>query len=720
MDGLGPAPEDTLVRAADARQAPGMPPESPVAMPEQRLDTFASDGRRTFVRAGSRSRARPRLVVFGLTLALAGFGSVEMAETLSAGAVTPLTLLVLTLFSLNFAWIAFAFVNALAGTVIIARRSARGPTAARAPIVGRTAMLMPIYNERPERTFAAIEAMARGVARLGESRAFDWFILSDTTDSGVALAEESAFMGLRQRLAPATRVSSRRRRRNTHRKAGNIADFCQRWGGAYDYLLVLDADSLIEAETILELARRMEADPDAGIIQTVPRLINGRTGLARLQQFANRVYGPVLASGLAWWCQAEGNYWGHNAILRRRAFTEAAGLPVLSGPPPFGGHILSHDFVEAALIRRAGFTVRIADDLGGSYEEGPASIIDLATRDRRWCQGNLQHARLVGARGLHWVSRFHLINGIASYITSLLWFLLILAGLALSLQVQFIRPEYFKDAGQGYPVFPAVDPDRALGVLALTGVVLFAPKLMGCAALMVDAAARRASGGARRLIASVLFEVLVSALIAPVTMLIQSRMIVLILLGRDAGWKPQRRDNGGVAIGDLLHFHGWHMVAGLVMGGLAYAVSPAALAWLLPAVGGMMAALPVSALTSSTGVGNEIRRSGLLQTPQEAVRPAIVRTALAVRRLHRMAVAATPDLPGVIRDLGRRRDHLALVDRSDARRRGEVDPVEATAMAKISEARTLDEALSYLGPEERSITLSSPDLVERLGALSAA
>ncbi|HEY5082578.1 MAG TPA: glucans biosynthesis glucosyltransferase MdoH [Bauldia sp.] len=721
MDGLGPIPHNAGVAAADASSAPGMPPEVPVAMPVQRLNSFYQPGRRAFVRGASISHRGRRVVVFGSTAALAGFGIFEMARTLSAGAVTPLTLLVLALFSLNFAWIAMAFVHAVVGTIVVTARRSRKPVAMSGPIVGRTAMLMPVYNEQPERTFAAIEAMVRGIARLGGSDSFDWFILSDTTDPAIALAEETAFLGLRRRLAPTTRAYYRRRRRNTHRKAGNIADFCQRWGGAYDYLLVLDADSLIEPDTILELTRRMEADPDAGIIQTVPWLINGRTGLARLQQFANRVYGPVLASGLAWWSQAEGNYWGHNAIIRRRAFTEAAGLPVLSGTPPFGGHILSHDFVEAALIRRAGYTVRIADDLEGSYEEGPASIIDLAIRDRRWCQGNLQHSRVFFGRGLNWVSRFHLINGIASYITSLLWLLLIVAGLALTLQVQFTRPEYFVDtAGRGYPILPVVDAGRALGVLALTLVVLFGPKLMGCAALAFDGAARRASGGARRLIVSTLFEIGVSALIAPITMLIQARMILSIMLGHDAGWKPQRRNNGGVAFGDLFRFHWWHAAFGLVIGALAYAVSPAALAWLAPAVAGLMAALPISALTASASVGSRIRRIGLLRTPQEATRPAIGRTALAVRRLHRMAVAATPQLPDVIRDIVRRRDHLALVDRSAARRRGEVDPVEATAMAKINQARTLDEAVSYLGPEERAMTLASPDLMERLGALPTA
>src|SRR6185295_5913277 len=212
----------------------------------------------------------------------------------------------------------------------------------------------------------------------------------------------------------------------------------------YDYLLVFDADSLLEPDAIVELARRMEADPDAGLIQTVPRLIHGRTAFARLQQFAGRVYGPVIATGLAWWTGSEGNYWGHNAIIRRRAFTESAGLPDLPGSAPFGGHILSHDFIEAALIRRAGWTVRIASDIAGSYEECPPSIVDFAARDRRWCQGNLQHARIIGARGLHWISRFHLVSGIFSYAASPLWLLLMVAGLALAVQAHFTPPDYFE------------------------------------------------------------------------------------------------------------------------------------------------------------------------------------------------------------------------------------------------------------------------------------
>ena len=277
---------------------------------------------------------------------------------------------------------------------------AAGRPAGETAITGRVAVALPTYNECPDRIFAAVEAMGLGVAEAGHGRAFDWFVLSDTTDPLVALQEQAAFKEARHRLAGRAAVYYRRRIRNIARKPGNIADFCRRWGGGYDYLLVLDADSLMEPATIVELARRMEADPAAGIIQTVPRLVAGRTLFARLQQFAGRMYGQVIAAGFAWWTGSEGNYWGHNAIIRMRAFTESAGLPVLSGKPPFGGHVLSHDFVEAALIRRSGWSVIVADDLDGSFEEGPSTIAGLAARDRRWCQGNLQHVRFLSARRL--------------------------------------------------------------------------------------------------------------------------------------------------------------------------------------------------------------------------------------------------------------------------------------------------------------------------------
>jgi membrane glycosyltransferase len=719
MDGLIPYPEARTVQPAPRPQpAPGMPPESPVEMPEQRLKDFDPASRRTFVDpVKSRSRLWPRLVVLGGAAVITAIATFEMGTSLTLGGLTVLKALVLLLFAINTGWIAVTFVSATAGAILVDRRRGRTPIRP-GPIRGRTAVLMPTYNEDAERVFASLEAMAAGVQALDPRAPFDWFVLSDTTNPAVALAEESAVVELRARLGEGVPLYYRRRRRNIARKAGNIADFCRRWGGAYNYLIVLDADSLMEPAVMLELARRMEADPDAGLIQTVPRLVHGKSLLARLHQFAGRVYGPVIASGLAWWSGREGNYWGHNAIIRREAFTGAAGLPLLSGKPPFGGHILSHDFVEAALIRRAGWTVIIADDLQGSYEETPPSIIDFAVRDRRWCQGNLQHARIVPAKGLHWVSRFHLVTGIFSYAASLLWLLLIVCGLLLAVQVRATTLDYFQNPYQPFPTWPQIDPQLELQLLAFTAVLLLGPKAMGLLSVLRDPVVRQQSGGGLKLFASFLFEVIVSALIAPIMMMIQSGIVFSVLLGRDSGWKPQRRDDGGFTLAELWRRHRWHMAGGLVLAIAAYFVSPAMLAILSPAVAGLLLAVPISAITASTRIGRAARRFGLLQTPEEIARPEIGRAAMRRRLAHREIVAATPDIRGLVRDDWRRRHHLALVDAGKDRRRGEIDPIEAIAAAKLGEARTLDEALAYLGPDEQAVALATPALFERLSLLS--
>ncbi|MBN9021413.1 MAG: glucans biosynthesis glucosyltransferase MdoH, partial [Rhizobiales bacterium] len=536
-------------------------------------------------------------------------------------------------------------------------------------------------------------------------------------DPEAALREEAAFLEIRRRLAGLANVYYRRRRRNTARKPGNIADFCTRWGGAYDYMLVLDADSAMEGTTIVELARRMDRTPRAGIIQTVPKLVAGRTLFARLLQFSGHAYGGVLASGLAWWTGTEGNYWGHNAILRMTAFTEAAGLPTLRGRPPFGGHILSHDFVEAALIRRAGWKVIIADDLGGSYEEGPPTIADLATRDRRWCQGNLQHARLIATPGLHWVSRFHLFTGIMSYLASPLWLSLILAGLALGAQAHFYEPDYFPDNFNLFPTWPVIDSTQALWLLGMTMGVVFAVKLVGWVDLTVQA---RRRGAPRHRGASILLELVLSALLAPVLMLIQTGLVASILLGRDNGWNAQRREAGKQQWMALLRDHRLHMAAGVGLAIAAYWAEPSMLLWLSPAIACLVLAVPVSAACASPRLGTWLKRRGLLMIPEEVTVPRSVRRATALRRIYRRVIEQAPDLPAILADARLRSSHLRLVEAAGERQRGQVDALEAMAIAKISEARSIPEALSWLGREERAAVIGDPHLMERLARLPAA
>ncbi|HYA74016.1 MAG TPA: glucans biosynthesis glucosyltransferase MdoH, partial [Roseiarcus sp.] len=384
--------------------APATPREAPLAMPVQSLRRFSRAERRAWTAPQlARTPWLARLLVFGGAAALTFYGAREMYGVVEVGEVTPLEWALVVLFVVNFSWIALAFTSSVFGFGwLLAKAPRLGPLPRR--LEAKTAIVMPIYNEAPSRVFSAVQAICEDVAATGLGDAFDYFFLSDTTDANIWIAEERALLAMRERL-PGARIYYRRRRKNVSRKAGNIADFVMRWGAAYPQMVVLDADSLMTADTIVRLAAAMEADPDAGIIQSLPLIVNRNTLFARLQQFAARIAGPIIAAGLAAWSGRDGNYWGHNAIIRTRAFADHCGLPDLAGRPPFGGHILSHDFVEAALIRRAGYAVYMLPTLGGSFEESPPSLIDLAARDRRWCQGNLQHIRVLPSKGFVLASR---------------------------------------------------------------------------------------------------------------------------------------------------------------------------------------------------------------------------------------------------------------------------------------------------------------------------
>lgn len=691
----------------------GTPPETPSSVTIQSFDRFDRTQRRQPVNPrGLRSYFWRRVQVLGGAVLMAGVATNEMRHVLEPGGLTLLEMVVIALFALNFAWIAVAVTTSIAGMWHLLWRRRRG-TGNRQPLVGRTALLMPIHNEEPERVFAALDAMARSVIELGEGKAFDIFVISDTTDADIALAELEAVRALRRELGNAMAVHYRRRLRNTAHKTGNIREFCERWGRAYDHLLMLDADSLMEGTTIVELTRRMEEDPDAGIIQTVVRLHNGTTLVARLQQFAGAVYGPLLGAGLAWWVQKEGNFWGHNAILRTRALMDSAGLPDLPGKPPLGGLILSHDFVEAALIRRGGWSVIIADDLVGTYEETPATLIDMAVRDRRWCQGNLQHARVIGAKGLHWVNRLHLLNGILSYLFSPIWLVFILAALGLGVQNLVMQHEYFTSEPSLFPLWPLMDPERAVRLFWVTLAVLLGPKFLG---LVVFALGRgwKLGIGWVLLPFSLLFEVLLSALMAPIMMLVHCGAVWEVLRGRDSGWRPQRRDDSRQRMSDVVWRHRWHVVLGVVLGATGAAISPGLVAWLSPAVVPIVLSMPVSMFTGSAPVGRLFRDLGLLLTPDE-VKPSRIRLRFdEALPVYRDAVARTPDLLDIASNpmlLGR---HLALTDRVPPRPPGQIDAVEVVAAAKIGDAHSIQEALSFLSPQERARVQAHPDLMRLL------
>jgi membrane glycosyltransferase len=607
-----------------------LPPERRLPMPLQRLDHWAP-GRALPAGRNRWSTWCARAFVAAVTLLLTAFGTYEISMVISPAERTGLQIVFAVLFAITFSWIAFACASACLGFIrllVFKRDRISQIPLARA---GRTALLMPVYNENPSRVMEALLAMGQSLLRLGAGSHFDIFILSDTRDLNHAREEERCARLLKSRLGERIAVYYRRREFNYHKKAGNITDFVTRWGGAYDHMIVLDADSEMEGRTLVTLARAMAADPKAGIIQTLPLLRNRLTLFARMTQFAGRVYGPVIAEGLCAWHGRDGNYWGHNAIIRVKAFADAAGLPELKGRKPFGGHILSHDFIEAALIRRAGWAVYMLPRLGGTYEETPPSLVDLATRDRRWCQGNLQHMKIIGARGLHPASRIHLLQGIMSYLASPIWFLMLLTGLALSAIAQYTEPNYFPDGFSLFPAWPVFDPDRALGLFAFTAVVLLLPKVLGVLIAWRDEDLCKGCGGTIGLLKSFGAEVLLSALLSPVMMLIQSRFVFDVLVGHDSGWNAQNRDDRAMPFAALLKQHWAHLAVGLAMCVIAYYISWQTLAWLMPIIIGLVLAPVTSWATGLIEPGVIAREWNIFRIPEEA-QPQ--RRRAAVREVH--------------------------------------------------------------------------------------
>ncbi|HWI57786.1 MAG TPA: glucans biosynthesis glucosyltransferase MdoH, partial [Bacillota bacterium] len=223
-----------------------------------------------------------------------------------------------------------------------------------------TAIVFPIYNEEVARVYEGLRATYESLEKTGALEKFDFFILSDSTNPDKWIEEERRWFDLIRDLDALGRIYYRRRVLNEGKKSGNVRDFLNTWGRRYRYFIVFDADSIMRGETVVDLVKLMETHPNVGLIQTVPALANAESFFGRIQQFANRLYAPIFITGLNFWTQSFGNYWGHNAIIRTEPFMQCCDLPQLPGAKPFGGHILSHDFVEAALLLKENWQVWFA------------------------------------------------------------------------------------------------------------------------------------------------------------------------------------------------------------------------------------------------------------------------------------------------------------------------------------------------------------------------
>ncbi len=675
------------------------PTEYPIEMPSQSLGEPAPAG-------GDRPKSLVwrKLFLLVASLGLTAWTTYEMFEVLSVSGLTLLEWALLLIFAINISWVCYAFINASAGFLSALLALKQPPPAEPGVPEARTVIAFPIYNENVEQIFGTVLSTARMME--GAPGRFDCFVLSDTTDPDVALAEEAAYERICQLKPEGIRIWYRRRTINLHRKSGNIRDFVTRWGGCYDYMIVYDADSYMERGTILQLVSQMEASPRTGLIQTIPQLVGAESLFARIQQFAAALYGPVLGGGIAWWAQKEGNFWGHNAIIRVRAMASAAGLPVLPGRAPFGGHIMSHDFVEAALLRRAGWNVEIRPAMAGSYEQGPPTIIDLVIRDRRWCQGNMQHMMvLLRTRGLTWTSRFHLITGIFSYLSSPIWLLFITVGMFLSLQNSFMNPSYFGDGASLFPIWPVIDSVRALNLFLVTMGILFAPKVYGLIYGLISLLWRREVGMVRTTF-GVLTETLLSVLIAPILMVTQTSAVISVLSGRDAGWSPQKRgDEDGYSLGATFRHSAPAMVLGIGLTVAALVISPVYAAWLAPATIGLVLSVALSYWTAKRSMGQRLRRMGALVSPAEANPPA---SFSAAQEAHAEFADLKPlSLQSLMQDESSQHRRSLIVDPRWVLKRNDVHVPLAVARARAETATTISEFLTALTQSEKMALLNS-------------
>lgn len=652
-----------------------------------------------------------RLILLGLVIGQTILATYLMTAILPYHGQHWLELIILTIYAILFAWVGAGFWTALMGFWVLLwgkdKYAISATAAPDAPITAeaRTAILIPICNEDIARVMAGLRATYDSLSRTGKRQHFDFFILSDSNDPDTKVAEVQAWLALCREVGGFDHIFYRRRTHRIKRKSGNVSDWCRRWGSKYRYMVVLDADSVMSGECLVRLVQLMEANSNAGIIQTAPRAAGRETLYARIQQFSTRVYGPLFTSGLHFWQLGESHYWGHNAILRVAPFMRHCSLGRLPGKGALAGEILSHDFVEAALMRRAGWAVWIAYDLVGSWEEMPPTLLDELKRDRRWCQGNLQNFRLFLTQGLHPAHRAVFMTGVMAYLSAPLWFLFLVLSTALLAVNVLSEPIYFSQPYQLFPNWPEWHPEWAIRLFGATATLLFLPKLLSALLLICKPSEWKGFGGPLRLFGSVLLEMTFSAALAPIRMLFHTRFVTAALLGIAIQWKSPPRDDAETHWSEALQHHWGGTVLGVIWTGGVYWLNPTFLWWLLPVAGSLILAIPLSVMSSRVGLGQWFRGRRFFLIPEESLPPRELRwTRMALKRMRRLNAGfidavVDPMVQAVFAATLHARERLPA-------------PMRETRLRLVEEA--LSQGPQALSMHQRNLLLADPLALSRL------
>lgn len=554
-------------------------------------------------RALTARRVFVALLNIGSLLALA----LALARIFAAGGWSPADIVIFICFLFGAPWIVMGFWNAAIGLWLLhgARNGvlAAAPHLAEvdpaAPIRSRTAILMTLRNEDAERALSRLAATKRSLDAAGGGDRFSVFVLSDSDDPAVIEAEAAAFTRHRAALGPGARY--RRRERNTGFKAGNIRDFLVTEGAGYDFFLPLDSDSAMSGDAILSLTRMIEAHPRIGILQSLVVGAPATSAFARIFQFGMRAGMRSFTLGAAWWHGDCGPYWGHNAMVRIAPFQADCGLPVLPGEGPLSGHILSHDQVEAALMRRAGYEARVLPVESASFEDNPPTLLEFIRRDLRWCHGNMQYWRLLGLRGLKPMSRFQLFAAIMMYFAAPAWMLMTVAA---------VFKIYEQDYGD-------VDFAFAISMFFVIFAVSLFPKVAGWLDIALRPGGAAAYGGRLRFFAGAVVETLFSILLAPAVAFRVTLFMAGLVFGGRVGWAGQQRDAHRLSWGTAARALWPQTVFGFALATMVALNAPSALPWAAPVLAGLCLSIPFATLTSHPRLGRWAARARLCATPEE-------------------------------------------------------------------------------------------------------
>jgi membrane glycosyltransferase len=557
-----------------------------------------------------------RRLLFAALVAATTLGVLALAVlALSPGGYGVVDLLLLVLYAIALPWLVIGFSISTIGFCVM--RFARDPlatifpAAARIrgtePITARTAILVCIRNEAPQRVIRNLTPLMAGLAGVGVGERFHVYILSDTGEAAHAAAEEAQLAAFAAEWRDRIAVTYRRRTVNTGFKAGNIEDFCRRWGAEHDFALTLDADSFMTAEAVLRLVRIMQSDDKLGIVQSLVVGLPSTSAFARLFQFGMRLGMRSYTIGSAWWQADCGPYWGHNALVRLSAFIAHCGLPELPADGMLGGQILSHDQIEAVLMRRAGYEVRVLPLEHQSWEENPATLLEFIRRDLRWCQGNMQYWHLLGLPGITAVSRYQLVFAILMFAGSPAWIaLLVLGTLAAAMAptpADFIRADY------------------GLAMFAATMVMWLSPKLATFIDVLTRAKERFAFGGTARFLASAAAETVFSLLLAPIMWFGHTLFIARLPFHRTVAWTAQVRDDHAVPLGLAIRALWIYTLTGVGAIVVLALTHPSAIPYALPLAAGLALSIPLAVVTAARTFSSALMRLGIGRLPEETAAP---------------------------------------------------------------------------------------------------